>query len=113
MVELIATIALFIGLIGMGVILFRKIPVLSELPPQAIKGPGVFRRVRDKVKSNGTLKTFSSGELLLQRILSKFRILSLRTENKTSTWLGKLRQRSLNKKKTFPDDYWKKLKKRR
>lgn len=113
MVELIAIIILFIGLIGIGVILIKKIPILAALPPKVIREPGVFRRVKDKVKNNGTLKTFSSGELLLQRILSKFRILTLRTENKTSTWLGKLRQRSLKKKKTFSDDYWRKLKKRK
>lgn len=113
MLELVATISLFIGLIGMGVILIKKIPILAALPPQAIKRPGVFRRVKDKVKNNGTLKTFSSGELLLQRILSKFRILTLRTENKTGTWLEKLRQRSIKKKRAFSNDYWKKLKKRR
>lgn len=108
MAELIATIILFIGLIGMAIILLWKIPVLAELSPKEIKGPGVFGVIKNKIENKELLKTFS-GEILLQKILSKFRILTLKTENKTNTWLGKLRQRSLGKKKKFSDDYWKKI----
>lgn len=108
MVELIVTITLFIGLIGMGVILIRKAPVLAKLSPVEIAGPGISQRLKEKVKTNGFLRTFS-GEILLQKILSKIRVLTLKTENKTGNWLGKLRQRSLKKKKKFSDDYWKKL----
>lgn len=109
MVELIATIILGISLIGMGLILIRKIPVLSELSPQKIEGPGILGKLKDKVKSNGALKTFS-GEVLLQKILSKIRIITLKTDKRTSTWLTRLRQKSLKKKNNFSDDYWKKIK---
>ena len=112
MVELIVTIILFIGFIGMGVILFRRIPVLAELSLPEIKKPGVLEKLREKIKNNGTLKPIS-GELLLQRILSKIRILTLRTDKKTNTWLKKLQQRSLKKKSKFSNDYWKKIRRER
>lgn len=112
MIELITLITLFIGLIGMGVILIRKIPVLTKLSPQEIAGPGIFQKLKDKVKNNGALKTFS-GEVLLVKILSKIRVLTLKTEDKTSDWLGKLHQKSLKKKKNFSDGYWQKLKKKK
>lgn len=108
MIELITTIILFIGLIGMAVILFRKIPLLTELSPEEIKEPGAFGKIKEKIKNNGTLKSFS-GELLLQKLLSKIRILTLKTDKKTDSWLTKLRQRSLEKKKKFSDDYWKRI----
>jgi len=96
----------------MGVILIRKIPALANLSPSDIDEPGVFQKLKSKIKHSGTIKPFS-GELLLQKVLTKIRILTLRTENKTGNWLGKLRQRSLKKKKTFSGDYWKKLKRRK
>ncbi len=108
MIELFAIVILVTGLIGMGVIIVREIPVLTELSPQEIKGPGIFGRLKDKIKKNGALKTFS-GETLLQKILSKIRVLSLKTDNKTSTWLMKLRQKSAKKKSNFSADYWKKI----
>ena len=106
MMGLIFTITTLVGLIGMGVILVRKIPVLAKTSVKA--GPGVLGKLKERVKSNGTLKGFS-GETLLLKILSRVRVLTLKTENKTGSWLGKLRQRSLEKKRKFSDDYWKKL----
>ena len=111
MVELIATITLFIGLMGMAVIIFRKIPVLAKLSPEEIKEAGALRKITRKIKDNGTFKSFS-GELVLQKVLSKIRIITLKTDNKTGIWLAKLRQRTLKKKNKFLDDYWQKVKKR-
>ncbi len=112
MVELIAAIILFIGLIGMSVIIIRKIPVLAELSTQEIKEEGTLEKLKEKIKNNGTIKSFS-GEILLQKILSKIRILTLKTENKTGAWLAKLRQKSIEKKNRFSEDYWQKLKRRK
>ncbi len=109
MSELIAVIILIIGLIGVAVIIFRKIPVLVELPLQEIEKSRVLGELKDKIRNNGTLKSFS-GEILLQKLLSKIRVLTLKTDKKTDSWLTKLRQRSLEKKKKFSADYWKKLK---
>ncbi len=105
---------IFLGsFIGICFIIIRKIPILVELSPQEIENPGIFWKLKNKIKVNGFLEFFSSKEILLQRILSKFRILTLKTENKTGSWLNKLRQRSLEKKKCFPDDYWKGLKRKK
>lgn len=108
MVELITTIILFIGLIGMSVVIIRKIPVLAEFSPKEIEGGGTLEKLKEKIKNNGTLKSFSI-EILLQKILSKFRILTLKTECKTGAWLTKLRQKSIEKKNKFSNDYWKKI----
>jgi len=113
MLNLIFLIIFLISLIGIGIILIRKIPVLVQLSPQKVAKPEIFRKLKNKVKNiknNRPLKNFSS-EILLQKILSKIRILTLKTENKTSCWLGKLRKRSSVKKKKFSDDYWQKIRK--
>ena len=109
MIVLIATITLFIGLIGMSIIVIKKIPVLLELPETEIEKPRIFGRLRHKIKNNGTVKSFSSKELLMQKMLSKFRILTLRTDKKTSNLLAKLRQKSIENKKRFSEDYWKRI----
>jgi len=110
MLELFAIIILFIGLIGMGIIMMRKIPVLTELSAEKIGRPRVLEGIKKKVKKSNLLKVFS-GEVLLQKTLSKIRVLTLKTDNKTSAWLSKLRQKSIKKKEGFSDDYWKKIKK--
>jgi len=110
MIELIAIIILLLGLIGMSIIIVRKIPVLVDLAPEKIGGPGILRKIKDKVKSNGTLKSFSA-EILLQKALSKIRVLSLRADRQTCDWLAKLRQNAIEKKKKFSEDYWKKIRK--
>lgn len=109
MIVLIATIIFFIGFIGMGVIVIKKIPALLQLPETEIQRIGIFGKLKHKVKSNGAVKTFSSKELLLQKVLSKFRILTLKTDKKTSNLLAKLRQKSIENKKKFSEDYWKRI----
>lgn len=97
---------------GMIVIVIRKLPVLSGLSPQTVKEPGTLEKIKKKIKNNGTFKSFS-GEILLQKALSKIRIITLKTENKTGDWLAKLRQKSIEKKNRFSEDYWQKLKRRK
>lgn len=113
MIASIATIILFIGFIGMGIIVIKKIPVLVGLPEAEIKRPRIFRKLGHKIKSNGTVKSFSSKELLLQKVLSKFRILVLKTDKKTSNLLVKLRQKSIENRKKFSEDYWKRIRGRK
>ena len=110
--ELIATIILFGSLLGMVVILFRKIPVLVKLPevlPQKVACP-IFLKLKEKIKILNPFKSFSY-EIFLQKILSKIRILSLKTDNKTFNWLQKLREKSKRKKIKENDNYWEELKK--
>ncbi len=116
MIELIATIILVGSLLGIVVILFRKIPVLAELPDYepsnvVISFPVRWcKNLKEKIKNISVFKSFSS-EIFLQKILSKIRILSLRVENKIASWLQKLRERSLKEKNLENDNYWEELKK--
>ncbi len=109
MIEFIAIIILISSLVGMGIILFRKIPLLVELPEVLPpKGESVSSKLRKKIKEFNPLKNFSY-EVFLQKILSKIRILSLRSESKIGSWLQKLREKSQRKKEN--DNYWEEIKK--
>ena len=116
MLELSATIILFGSFVGIGVIIIRKIPVLVELPvressfSESYKSK-ILREIKKKIKVNDKIKSFSVN-ILLQKILSKIRILTLKTDNKTSDWLIRLRQKSIEKKNNFSDNYWQKVKKK-
>lgn len=110
MAEIISLSIFLIGVIGMAVIVLRKIPILVNLPPQKgrkfqLTVGSVILQLKEK-----TFKDFSF-ELVLHKLLSKLRVLALKTENKISHWLSQLRQRKIEKKNNFPDDYWDKLKK--
>ena len=116
MIELIATIILVGSLLGMAVILFRKIPVLVKLPEYNPSNALVFfpvkwcKNLKEKIKNISVFKSFSS-EIFLQKILSKIRVLSLRVENKIASRLQKLREKALKKKNLENDNYWEELKK--
>lgn len=113
MAELIAIIILLSSIIGMGVIIFRKIPVLVELPeisPQEKRGEALhfFQKGMERIKGISPFKSFSY-EIFLQKILSKIRILNLKSENKIANWLQRLREKS--QKKKLDDNYWEEIKK--
>ena len=95
----------------MGVILFRKIPDLVKLPEvsEGIREPLVLE-IKKGIKNLPGVRGFSY-ELYLQKLLSKFRILTLKTDSKTSKWLEKLRQKSNQKNNHNNDKYWEELKK--
>jgi len=107
------TIALIIfvfSLIGLAVILFQKVPLLLELPETAAV-PFDWKEFFTKIKNSSPFfKNFSS-EIFLQKILSKVRILTLKTDSQTSSWLQKLRVRSQKKKFEEDDNYWQEIKK--
>ncbi|MFH1462465.1 MAG: hypothetical protein ABIG08_02155 [bacterium] len=113
MTELISAIVLIISLIGMGMIVFQKIPVLARLSEVSVKaGPkeNLFWGLRSRVKNS---KHFNSSvfEVFLQKLLSKFRILTLKAENKTGNWLQRLREKSKKNKFGDNDNYWKNIRK--
>lgn len=127
MIEIIATIILLCSLLGIGVIIWRKIPLLLELPEDLPEqGEPFSLRLKQKTEELSPLKNFSY-EIFLQRFISKIRILSLKTDKQTFSWLQKLRKRS--QKKTFSsrpvdwsrqetrknkldgDNYWEEIKK--
>jgi len=111
MVELISIIILFSSLLGMAVILWRKMPTLSKLPERNLNfSDTLTSRVKDGIQKMPVIKNFSYN-LYLQKILSKFRVLSLKTESKTGSWLEKLRQKKSQKNNGTHDSYWDELKK--
>ena len=113
MVGLISIVVFFLSLAGMAVILWRKIPALRRLPERNLDfnfGSILTDGVRGGIKKIPGIKNFSY-ELYLQKLLSRIRILTLRTESKTGSWLEKLRQKNCQKNHTNNDNYWDTLKK--
>ncbi len=107
--EFLVQIVLIFSLIGIIIIIFRKIPVLVALPkilPQ--KKDPISLKMREKIRQLNPFKNFSS-DLFLQKLLSKIRILTLKTENKTFSWIQKLREKT--QKKKLEDNYWEEIKK--
>jgi len=105
MAETFATIILGGSLLGIGTILFRKAPLLVELEDDVdIKAP--ILKFKDRVKE---VNPFSL-EKILHKILSTFRVFSLRLEKKTGDQLQKLREKS-KIKRNGGDNYWEELKK--
>ncbi len=108
--ELIAQIIFILSLIGMGIIVFWKIPVLvtlsSEFPSQK---ESLILSFKNKIRKINPFQEFSY-EVFLQKLLSRIRILTLKTENKTFNLLQKLREQT-QKKKLENDNYWEDLKK--
>lgn len=111
MVELISIVVLVLSLAGMAVILLRKIPVLTKLP-ETSGGVRNFLAagIKGGLKKMPLLRGFSY-ELYLQKLLSRVRVLTMKTENKTGHWLESLRQRNNKKNHTQNDNYWDELKK--
>ena len=111
MVELISIVVLVLSLAGMAMILWRKMPVLGKLPERDFAfGNSLANGVKAGLKRMPVIKGFSY-ELYLQKALSKIRVLTLKTESKTGSWLERLRQKNCKKNHTSNDNYWDTLKK--
>jgi len=111
MVGLISIVILFLSLIGMAVILLRKMPDLCKLPEKNIAfGNNLTNGFKNGVKKLPGVKNFSY-ELYLQKLLSRIRIITLKTESKTGNWLERLRQKNCQKNQVNHNGYWDALKK--
>ena len=109
MIELIFLIILILSLAGIVFILYRKMPLLVQTT-ESSEGfqKAVMSKIKEKTKDLPGLKDFDH-ELYLQKLLSKFRVLTLKTEHKTSSWLEHLRQKNVQNSNN--DNYWEELKK--
>jgi len=116
MSEIIAIVVFLAGLTGMAVIFLRRLPELASLPRttpvfklRKKLFPELWTRAKKKIGDFPFFKDFSA-EVFLQKILSKFWVVALRTENKIAVWLTVLRQKS-QKSQRLKDDqsYWDKL----
>ena len=112
MTTIIAFIILLISAAGIIVIVLRKAPVLADFSPSETGGRGMILKIKERIKNSVSLKAASSGEFLLLKVLSKLRIFALKSESKIACWLSnlRLRRKSIDKKKCFPDNYWEKMK---
>jgi hypothetical protein len=109
---LISAIVLAGSIFGILSVVFRKIPILTELPEVRegyLKEP-VWTKIENRIKNSKHVKSFSF-ELFLQKLLSKIRVLTLKIESKTASQLQTLRQRAQRKNLLGEDNYWEKLKK--
>ena len=92
------------------VLVWRKIPLLVELPETLSgKGEPFNLKLKKKIKEFSFFKNFSY-EIFLQKFISKIRILTLKTDNQTFSWLQELREK-IKKKKLEEDGYWEEIKK--
>ena len=108
--EIIPIIILLVSLFVVLTIIFRKIPILVQLPEISeghIK-EGFWFKIKNRIRGFRIFHSFSF-ETFLQKILSKIRILTLRTDNKTSNLLQKLREKA-QQKNLGNENYWQELK---
>jgi hypothetical protein len=99
---IIALILFLLSLAGLIYLIGKKLPLILALPIKEKEG-----LIGLKVP-----KLVSSPELLLQKLLSKARIFSMKAEAKTNDWLVSLRKKSQEKNDKFSSSYWDKLKKK-
>ena len=109
MLEFVLLIFFLTSLAGIVFIVLKKILILGNLPAVSLPRESLSLRLKNKIKNLPGAETINY-EIYLQKILSRVRILTLKTEQKTGHWLETLRQRSRQKKNGRPDDYWEELK---
>ena len=111
--EIIASILLFVSFFGLLFVIAPKLHQLSALPSKSSSFKDLAKQLKTKVEQSQVVKPLFAPELLLQKLLSKLRIYSIKAENKSGKWLEELRKKSQEKRQQFSEDYWKQLKKKR
>ncbi|MEK7540903.1 MAG: hypothetical protein AAB529_01535 [Patescibacteria group bacterium] len=94
MIQLIATIIFLGSMLGIIFILYRKIPVLVELPKNGSHGlsKGKFIiRIENKVKD---IYALFSKQIILHKFLSWVKVMTLKTETKIDTLLHSIRKKA-------------------
>ena len=110
--NLIAQAILFCSSIGLGQMIFRKMPIMSSLPEiaETKEKEKLFVKLQREIKEKNPLKEVQY-EDLLRGALKKIRILFLKTDNKIFGWTQKLKENSQKKKIREDGDYWDRIKK--
>jgi hypothetical protein len=108
MFEIFAFFTLIFSFLGMSAIVWRKIPLLSNLPEE--KKENFFQILKRKLVEKNPLREFSF-EIFLQKVIFPIRILILKLDNLTFNLLKKLREKYQEKKKKEKDNYWEEIKK--
>lgn len=110
MAETIAEIILGGSLFGIGAIIARKIPLLVEVPEEEIEDFSFKTPFLIIIRKAKKSKIFAF-DLILQKLLSKVRVIALRFDKRTEEQLRKLRERSKRRQEIEGDDYWQELRK--
>ena len=107
----IAGIVLLGSSMGIGTLVFYKIPILVTLPKFSIKKKkkSYFSKFNKKIKKINPFRKFHY-EIVLQKVLTKLRILSLKTDNKLLSWLRDLKETNKKRRTRENDNYWEKVK---
>lgn len=93
---------------GMIFLIFLKRNLIFTLPPLKIEIKKKLQKISQRAKLK--IRTSSSFfQLLLQKILMKLRLLSLKLDTKLFNLIQKLKQKSI--KNPSNDEYWEKIKK--
>ena len=100
---LIFFIGLFVGFIGMAVVVLRK---LFALKLKNGKPTGLIASIIKKPR-NGWIYQYLNIDKLLRKMLMRAKIVFLKGENKIDIWLERI-----SSSKKFNEDYWKKVRKK-
>ena len=95
MIQLIAFIIFIISISVVLFILYKKIPVLAELPQNGHHGfnkPELFLKLEKKIR--GIHFSFFEKKVFLHKLLSKFRVLVLKIETKVDKLLHGIRKKA-------------------
>jgi len=107
--DLIAQIILAVSFLGLGIMFFRKVPLLLVFPEKEEPQKSLSLKLKENISALNPFRNFSY-DVFLQKLLTKIRILSLRTDHQTFNLLKKLREKT-QKKKLENDNYWDEVKK--
>jgi hypothetical protein len=91
--------------LGLGGIVLRKLPVISTLPEEKAKEKVPGLSLHERISGINPWKKFS-GSMFLEKTLKKIRILSLKTDHKTFSWLQKIKENNQKKKIEEDEGYW-------
>lgn len=95
MFQLVVFIIFLVSLSVTGFILYKKIPVLVELPQNGHHGiskPELVKKIEKKIKEKHF--HFFEKQMLLHKLLSKSKIWILRIEAKLDNWLHGIREKN-------------------
>ncbi len=95
MIEIIASIIFIVSMTGVAVILYKKVPVLVELPQNGhhgLKKPEFIVNLEKKIKKHHF--HFFEKQMFLHHLLSKTRIFVLKAESKIDHLLQDIRKKA-------------------
>lgn len=99
--------------IGLGGIIFSKIPILRTLPERSSrfseKKQDFVLRLKTEIKKLNPFKALTF-EVFLEKVLTSIRTISLNMENKTSDLIKELKQNVEERKARENDNYWDEIK---